>query len=83
MRTTITLDADSRALIEQLMAQRGLTFKAAINEAIRRGLAPKAPSKYQTVARRMGAPKVDVTKAVALAADLEDDALASRLAEGR
>ncbi|HTN99193.1 MAG TPA: hypothetical protein VL068_00855 [Microthrixaceae bacterium] len=83
MRTTVTLDPDTRILVEQLMAQRGLTFKAAVNEAIRRGLAPTPSTKYQTVVKRMGNPLVDVTKAVSLAAELEDQALAGRLTEGR
>lgn len=83
MRTTITLDPDSRLLVERLMAERGLSFKAAVNEAIRRGLAPEPVVSRRTVARDLGGPRVDVTKALALAAELEDEALVRRLAEGR
>lgn len=83
MRTTVTLDPDTRLLVERLMQERGLSFKAALNEAIRRGLAPKRRPTAPTVARRLGRPRVDLTKAVSLAADLEDETLAQRLADGR
>jgi len=39
MRTTVTLDPDTRLLVERAMRERGLTFKQAVNEAIRAGLA--------------------------------------------
>jgi hypothetical protein len=82
VRTTVTLDPDTRLLIERAMRERGLSFKEAINEAIRVGLgdARSAPRTY-TTPRDMGSARVDLTKALRLAADLEDDALARRLAE--
>lgn len=84
MRTTVTLDGDTRRLIERFMAERGLSFKAALNEAIRRGLAyPDAGRTATTRPRRMGRPRVDLTKALALAGDLEDDVLARELVDGR
>jgi hypothetical protein len=82
VRTTVTLDPDTRLLIERAMRERGLSFKEAINEAIRAGVgdARSAPRTY-TTPRDMGPARVDLTKALRLAADLEDDALARRLAE--
>ena len=45
MRTTLTLDADVAAGLERLKEARGLSLKAAVNEAIRHGLvALEAPS---------------------------------------
>lgn len=84
VRTTVTLDPDTRLLIERAMRDRGLSFKEAVNEAIRAGLGAAAagPRPY-TTPRRLGPARVDLTKALRLAADLEDDALARRLAEGR
>ncbi len=38
MRTTVTLDSDTEALLRQEITLRRVTFKAALNEAIRRGL---------------------------------------------
>ncbi len=84
MRTTITLDPDTRLLIERAMRERGLSFKDAVNEAIRAGLGPAEPGdRRYTTARRLGPPREDITKALSLAGELEDEALARRLAEGR
>lgn len=84
MRTTITLDPDVRLLVERSMRERGLSFKHAVNEAIRAGLGPAEPgSRSYTKPRRLGPPRVDLTKALSLANELEDEALARRLTEGR
>ncbi len=66
------------------MRERGLSFKAAINEAIRAGLGdrPTGERSY-TTPHALGPARVDLTKALDLAARLEDDALTRRLAEGR
>lgn len=84
VRTTITLEADTRVLIERMMRERGVTFKEAVNEAIRAGLgAAKSGGRDYTTPREMGPARVDLTKSLSLAAELEDDALSRRLAEGR
>jgi Arc/MetJ family transcription regulator len=84
MRTTITLDQDTRLLVERAMRERGLSFKEAVNEAIRAGLGPSGSrSRTYTKPRELGPARVDLTKALQLAAGLEDDVLARRLAEGR
>ena len=66
------------------MRERGLSFKDVVNEAIRAGLgaSPSTPRSY-TTPRNLGPARIDLTKALQLAAELEDDALARRLAEGR
>ncbi len=83
MRTTVTLDPDTRRLVERRMAERGISFKQALNEAIRQGLAADEPPASITRPKSLGAPRVDLTKALALAGDLEDTAIAQRLADGR
>ena len=84
MRTTITLDADTRLLVERAMRERGLSFKEAVNEAIRAGLGePGSGPRSYTTPRALGPARVDLTKALRLAGDLEDDALTRRLEEGR
>lgn len=84
MRTTITLDPETRLLVERAMRERGLSFKDAVNEAIRTGLGPGQPGGgVYTTPRSLGPPRVDVVKALALAGNLEDDVLARRLTEGR
>lgn len=83
MRTTVTLDPDVEALLKRAMAERGLTFKQAVNEAIRMGLGPRR--RRDAVALPtfdMGEPMVDITKALRLAGELEDQELAARLARG-
>jgi hypothetical protein len=84
MRTTITLDPDTRRLVELAMRERGLTFKEAVNEAIRAGLQPRrATAGSYTTARSLGPARIDLTKALQVAAAMEDEELARRLAEGR
>lgn len=83
MRTTVTLDADTEALVKALMRERGLTFKQAINEAIRRGLRPTATGdrrRFRTPSRKMGKPIVPLDAALRLAGELEDEQLVRRLA---
>ncbi len=84
MRTTVTLDPDTRVLIDRLMRERGLSFKQAVNHAIRAGLAPPLPEQRQiTTPRELGPARVDLTKALRIAGELEDETLARRLTEGR
>jgi hypothetical protein len=83
MRTTVTLDPDTEGYVRRLMQQRGLSFKDAVNEAIRAGAAPPGRSRAFTVARAIGPARVDLTKALRLAGELEDDALRRKLAERR
>jgi hypothetical protein len=59
MRTTLTFDPDVAATLKRVQTSKGLTLKAAVNEAMRRGLqameepeATRAP--YQTPADDLG-----------------------------
>jgi hypothetical protein len=83
MRTTVTLDPDVEAHVRRVMRERGLTFKQALNDAVRRGfeVAPKEPA-IATPTFSMGEPTVPLDGALRLAADLEDDELVRRLAQG-
>jgi hypothetical protein len=84
MRTTVTLEPDTRLLVERAMRERGLSFKEAVNEAIRAGLGSAEPGREgYTTPRELGPARVDLTKALGVAADLEDAALARRLLERR
>jgi hypothetical protein len=84
MRTTVTLDPDTRRLVERAMRERGLSFKEAVNEAIRAGLQPPPVKKVSyTTPRNLGKARVDVTKALQLASAMEDEEILRRLAEGR
>lgn len=74
MRTTITLEPDVQALLKKAMRERGLTFKDAVNQAVRDGLAtpPQKVPPFKQRAFHMGVPRVDLTKALALADELDD-----------
>ena len=84
MRATVTLDPDTRLLVERAMRERGLSFRDAVNEAIRAGLGDgfARPRSY-TTPQALGPARVDLTKALGLAERLEDEERSRRLAEGR
>ena len=83
MRTTVTLDPDVQTLIKRAMRQRDVSFKQALNDAVRAGLVPGSQARrpaapFDFPVFRMGEPLVDLTKATALAAELEDQVTAGR-----
>lgn len=85
MRTTVTLDPDVEALVKRAMRERGLTFKQAVNDAIRAGMGRRpgaADGAAHFATHDLGEPIVDVTKALRLAGELEDQELSARLARG-
>lgn len=79
----MTLDPDVRALVEQAMAERGVSFKTALNDAVRAGLRGAEPSgEVRTAARPMGA-RIDLTHANRVVADLEDAEILRKMALGK
>ncbi len=83
MRTTVTLDPDVEALLKRAMRDRGLSFKEALNQAVRAGAAPRRSRRRTSLPTYdMGEPLVDVTKALRLAGELEDEERAARLVRG-
>jgi hypothetical protein len=74
MRTTVTLEPDVQKLLKDAAHSSGHPFKKVLNDAVRAGLQRprgKVPPFEQPVFS-LGRAKVDLTKATALAADLED-----------
>ncbi len=83
MRTTVTLDPDVELMVKRVMLERGLSFKQAINEAVRSGLAPRRTGASRPFPTHdMGDALIDVTKALRLSGELEDQELARRLTQG-
>ncbi len=80
MRTTVTLEPDADAIVRRLMRDRGLTFKQALNEAIRASRPRPGRRPFRTRTFAMGSPALPLDKALRLAADLEDEALIRKLA---
>jgi len=76
VRTTVTLDDDTLALIHRRMRERGVSFKAAVNDAIREGAQGRpAPTAFETRAVDLGVPLVNLDRALQVAAELEDEEL--------
>ena len=87
MRTTVTLDRDVQALLKKAMRQRDTSFKAVLNDAVRAGLnktRPRSavPKAWDFPTYDMGVPLVDLTKANALAGELEDLEIIAKMQRG-
>jgi hypothetical protein len=81
MRTTVTLDPDTERLVRRRMAERQVSFKQALNDAIREGLSQEA-ERFETTVRAMGTPKINLDRALQLAGDVEDEELLRRMRRG-
>lgn len=82
IRTTVTLDPDVAEQLKALARRRNVSFKAALNSAVRAGLAAERgdSTPYRVPARPMGLrPDIDLTHALALADSLEDDEIIRKL----
>jgi len=79
----VTLDEDVAAKLKQTARERGVSFKVALNDAVRDGLRGKTkPSqRFQVKARPMGVrPGVNLDKALRLAGELEDEEILRKMA---
>jgi hypothetical protein len=79
MRTTVTIDPDVERLLEDAMRQTGQSFKATLNQAVRKGLANTISDgdekPFVVEAQDMGlCPGVDVANIHDLETDLDVDA---------
>jgi hypothetical protein len=85
MRTTVTLDPDVESMLRKEVRRRGEPFKQVLNNALRAGLRTmkRRDEAFEPLTFDMGKPRVDLTKAAALAAELEDDELVGRYRRGR
>jgi len=75
MWTTVTLDPDLAAKLRALARERGISFKEALNNTLRRGLASGggSPRRYRLTSRRLGLrPGVDLEHALRVPGELED-----------
>jgi len=85
MRTTVTLDPDVESLLRKEVRRRGEPFKQVLNNAIRAGLrnVKQRDNAFEPLTFDMGRPRLDLTKAASLAAELEDDELIERYRRSR
>jgi hypothetical protein len=82
MRTTVTLDPDVASKLRQVARERGVSFKAAINETLRAGLGggAYAARRYRMPVHDMGVRKgIDLDRSLSLAAELEDAEILRKL----
>jgi hypothetical protein len=82
VRTTVTLDPDTEQIVRRRMREEKISFKQALNDAIRDGAAGRPTTEFRTETAAMGAPTVNLDRALQIAAELEDDALVGRLRAG-
>jgi hypothetical protein len=85
MRTTLTIDDQLLAELKERALRQNVPLKQVVNQVLRRGLqadtpqAPRKPFRAKTFA--MGQPLVpSLDKSLALAAALEDEEIARKLA---
>lgn len=83
MRTTVTLDPDTAALIQRRMRERGISFKQALNEAIRAGAGREDREPFRTATAALGVPAVNLDRALQLAGELEDEELVRKSRLGK
>lgn len=80
MRTTVTLDPDTEQVVRARMAAEGVSFKRALNDAIRDGARDRPrPAPFSMTTFDLGEPTLDLTHALRVAADLEDEAVLQRM----
>lgn len=82
MRTTVTLDPDVAAKLKAVARERGISFKQALNQAVRAGLGGQRRStrRFEQPTQAMGLrPGFDLDKARGLAAALEDEEIVRKL----
>jgi len=82
MRTTVTLDPDVAARLKARARERGVSFKEALNDAVRSGLdgGSAAAQPYRLPTRSMGLRHgIDLDHALRLAAEDEDAEIVRKL----
>ena len=74
MRTTLTIDDDVAAKLRQIARERDISFKQALNDALRHGLEPRVSTRrFRVEPRELGLRRgIDLDKALRLAGELED-----------
>ena len=82
MRTTVTLDPDVASKLKAVARERGISFKEALNRAVRAGLGKerRAPRTFTQYSQPMGLRSgFNLDKALQLAGALEDEEIVRRL----
>jgi hypothetical protein len=84
VRTTITLTPEAEALVKKAMAERKMSFKQVVNEAIIRGLvADRRPYKFHLKTHKMGQPRINLDKATQIAGELDTQDFLRKMRSGQ
>jgi hypothetical protein len=79
VRTTVTLDDDTLVVVRRLMRERNISFKQALNDAIRHGAHRRqTPVAFETRTADLGVPSINLDRALQVAGELEDEELIRR-----
>jgi hypothetical protein len=84
VRTTVTLDPDVEAKLKATMRERGVSFKAALNDAVRAGLDASAPVSrpFKVKTAPLGV-RINIVKANQIAGEWEDEEILRKMEEGK
>ena len=88
MRTTVRIDDDLLRDLKQRAQRENKSLTRLINQVIRSGMkttdqSEKPKRRFRQKTHDMGPPLVDLTKALALAAQLEDEEIIKKFALGK
>lgn len=88
MRTTVRIDDDLMRELKSRAQRENVSLTKLLNQVLRRGLAAgeaagRKKRRFRQKTFDMGMPRFDVTKALALAAELEDEAIIEKLRQGK
>ncbi|HEX2336451.1 MAG TPA: hypothetical protein VHI72_08230 [Hyphomicrobiaceae bacterium] len=84
MRTTITLTPEAEALVKKAMAERKLSFKDVVNEAILRGLGGnRGAREFHTKTHSMGPSRISLDKATQIAGELDNQDFLRKMSAGQ
>jgi len=88
MRTTLRIDDDLMLDLKKQAQKEGLSLTRFVNGVLRKGMAalkqvPQKERRYREKTFVMGEAKVNLDKALAFAAELEDEEICEKLARGK
>lgn len=86
LAATVTLDSDTEALLRRRMRERKVSFKQALNDAIREGSrqpAQRRKERFRTATAALGLPAVNLDRALQLAGELEGEELVRKMRTGK
>jgi hypothetical protein len=83
VRTTVTLYPDTEQIVRRRMRERKVSFKEALNDLVRAGAGARPETRpFRTETASMGESRVNLDRALLVAADLEDDELLRKARAG-